>query len=166
MAQAADGIDLDTSLGYLVKQTAVALRAAMEAVLRPLGLTVTQYSCLELLRQRPGLSGSELARGVFVTRQSMHVLLQSLEREGLVTRPDQAPVGRTLPAVLTGAGRGRLEAASRAVQQVERSMHDGLDDAQQVELRRMLRACSESLQRLPHRPGARDRPDPPASMTG
>ena len=150
MTQPAEGIDLDTSLGYLVKQTAFALRAAMEAVLRPLGLTVTQYSCLELLRQRPGLSGSDLARGVFVTRQSMNVLLQALERDGLVTRPDAAPVGRTLPAALTDLGVRRLQDASAAVRRVEQGMHDDLDPADQAELRRMLSACADSLRRLPH----------------
>jgi len=73
------GIDLETSLGYLLKEASSALRAAMEGVLRPLGMSVTRYACLELLAQRPGLSNSELARGAFVTRQSMNVLLKALE---------------------------------------------------------------------------------------
>ena len=51
----------------------------MEEGLRPLGMSVTHYSCLELPVQRPGLSNSELARGAFVTRQSMSVLLQTLQ---------------------------------------------------------------------------------------
>src|SRR6185437_14344966 len=87
LGQGGAGVDLDTSLGYLLKQASSALRSAMEEVLRPLGMTVTHYSCLELLAQRPGLSSSELARGAFVTRQSMNVLLQALERDGYVTRP-------------------------------------------------------------------------------
>ena len=91
------GIQLDTSLGYLLKAAASALHAALEAVLRPLGMTITHCSCLELLAQRPGLSNSELARGAFVTRQSMNVLLQALERQRLVTRPARAPAGRALP---------------------------------------------------------------------
>ena len=65
----------------------------------------------ELLAQRPGLSNSELARGAFVTRQSMNVLLQSLERQGLVVRPAQAPVGRALPAELTSIRSPRVKAA-------------------------------------------------------
>ena len=109
MSQDDTGIDLDTSLGYLLKEASSALRAAMEAVLRPLGMTVTHYSCLELLAQRPGMSNSDLARGAFVTRQSMNVLLQALERDGDVTRPAQAPVGKALPARLTDRGRRRLE---------------------------------------------------------
>jgi hypothetical protein len=85
MSQNGVGIDLETSLGYLLKEASSALRQAMEAVLRPLGMTVTHYSCLELLAQRPGLSNSELARGAFVTRQSMNVLLQSWEGSSYAT---------------------------------------------------------------------------------
>ena len=103
MSQGEPGIVLDTSLGYMLKAAASALHTALEAVLRPLGMTITHYACLELLAQRPGLSNSELARGAFVTRQSMNVLLQALERQGLVTRPARAPAGRALPAELTAA---------------------------------------------------------------
>ena len=124
------GIDLPTSLGYLLKETSSALRTAMESVLRPLGMTVTHYSCLELLAQRPGLSNSELARGAFVTRQSMNVLLQSLERDGLVTRPAGDRVGKTLPARLTPAGRRSLEAASAAVRSVELRMLSGMTETE------------------------------------
>ena len=104
MSQGEPGIELDTSLGYMLKAAASALHSAMEAVLRPLGMTITHYACLELLAQRPGLSNSELARGAFVTRQSMNVLLQALEHQGLVVRPARAPVGRALPAELTARG--------------------------------------------------------------
>src|SRR6478609_7889127 len=100
MNQDRAGVVLDTSLGYLLKETSSALRAAMETVLRPLGMTVTHYACLELLEQRPGLSNSELARGTFVTRQSMNVLLHALERDGYVTRPAEAPAGKILPTRL------------------------------------------------------------------
>ncbi|WP_037141105.1 MarR family winged helix-turn-helix transcriptional regulator [Rhodococcoides fascians] len=122
MSQADRGIDLNTSLGYLLKEASSVLRAAMEEVLRPLGMSVTHYSCLELLAQRPGLSNSELARGAFVTRQSMNVLLQALERDGVVVRPTEAPVGKALPARLTERGRRELEKATAAVRSVEDRM--------------------------------------------
>jgi DNA-binding MarR family transcriptional regulator len=143
MAQ--ERIDLDTSLGYLLKEAASALRAAMEDVLRPLGMTITHYSCLELLSQRPGLSNSELARGAFVTRQSMNVLLQSLERDGIVTRPDAAPVGKALPTRLTDKGRHSLKQASAAVRSVERRMLDGMTEAEQAAALRALRSMVASL---------------------
>jgi DNA-binding MarR family transcriptional regulator len=138
-------IDLDTSLGYLLKEAASALRQAMEDVLRPLGMTITHYSCLELLAQRPGLSNSELARGAFVTRQSMNVLLQTLEQDGVVERPDAPPTGRALPTRLTAKGRRTLDAASAAVRSVEQKMLAGMTDAEQAAALRALRSMVQSL---------------------
>lgn len=147
-----DGIDLETSVGYLLKQASAALRTAMEDVLRPLGMTITHYSCLELLAQRPGLSNSELARGAFVTRQSMNVLLQALERDGLVTRPAEAPVGKALPARLTPRGRRQLEAASAAVRGVEVRMLAGMTEADRVQAMRSLQSMVRSLREDPAPP--------------
>ena len=145
MSQGGPGVELDTSLGYMLKAAASALHTAMEAVLRPLGMTITHYACLELLAQRPGLSNSELARGAFVTRQSMNVLLQALERQGLVVRPAEAPAGRALPTELTPRGRRQLETASAAVRRVEQGMLAGLDASQQDQMRRHLAACITAL---------------------
>ena len=141
------GIDLETSLGYLLKEASSALRTAMEAVLRPLGMTVTHYSCLELLAQRPGLSNSELARGTFVSRQSMNVLLQSLEHDGIVTRPVEARVGKTLPTQLTPRGRRELAKATAAVKAVEDRMLAELDATSRQQARRILRSMVTSLGR-------------------
>ncbi|MGC4943222.1 MarR family winged helix-turn-helix transcriptional regulator [Kribbella sp. DT2] len=140
-----EGVDLQTSLGYLLKEASSALRAAMEEVLRPLGMSITHYSCLELLAQRPGLSNSELARGAFVTRQSMNVLLQTLERDGYVTRPTQAPVGKVLPTQLTPSGRASLEKATAAVRSVELRMTADLTETDQSAVFRILQSMIHSL---------------------
>ncbi|KFK87344.1 MarR family transcriptional regulator [Streptomyces sp. JS01] len=145
MSKRDTGVDLDTSLGYLLKEASTALRVAMEEVLRPLGMTVTHYSCLELLAQRPGMSNSELARGAFVTRQSMNVLLQALERDGYVTRPAEAAVGKVLPAQLTPRGRQSLEEASAAVRAVEVRILAGMTEDEQESAFRALRSMIDSL---------------------
>lgn len=145
MSQDGVGVNLETSLGYLLKEASSALRIAMEEVLRPLGMSITHYSCLELLAQRPGLSNSELARGAFVTRQSMNVLLQALEREGSVTRPTAAPVGKVLPTRLTASGRRSLEKATVAVRSVEVRMLAGMSETDQSEALRILHSMIHSL---------------------
>ena len=61
MSQGEPGIELDTSLGYMLKAAASALHSALEAVLRPLGMTITHYACLELLAQRRVQLDSRLA---------------------------------------------------------------------------------------------------------
>jgi DNA-binding MarR family transcriptional regulator len=145
MAQVETVGPLDESVGYLLKRAATSLRSALDAALRPLDLTVPQYACLELLGQRPGLSNAELARGVFVTRQSMNGVLRGLQDRGLVTRPATASSGRALPGQLTPAGRRRLRVASARVRTVEKQMLANLASAEQGRLCRDLTACIAAL---------------------
>ena len=147
MAQARTVGPVEDSLGYVLKQASVALRSEMDAALRPLGLSVTQYSCLELLGQRVDLSSAELARGTFVTRQSMHTVLRDLQERGLVTRPAVAAEGRALPARLTEDGRAALDAASRAVAAVEERMIAPLDPATRRIVLDALRSAVAALAR-------------------
>ncbi|MEU6412935.1 MarR family transcriptional regulator [Microbispora sp. NPDC046933] len=127
MKQLSTGADLGRLVGYQLKRVQAALRSAMDATLRRHDLTTPQYVCLELLDQRPGLSNAELARGAFVTRQSMNVLLRNLEDAGLVERPASAPQGRALPTTLTAEGRARLVAARGDVLEIEQRMTAHLD---------------------------------------
>ncbi|WP_375479480.1 MarR family winged helix-turn-helix transcriptional regulator [uncultured Jatrophihabitans sp.] len=136
---------VDEAVGYVLKQAATALRAAMDVALRPLELTVPQYSCLELLGQRSGLSGAELARGTFVTRQSMNLVLQGLQQRGLLTRPTTPDHGKALPTELTAAGRRQLKAASVAVRAVEKQMLTSLSAGAQRRLRADLARCVAAL---------------------
>ena len=146
MGQARSVGPVDESVGYVLKQAATALRTAMDAALRPLDLTVPQYACLELLGQRPGLSGAELARGVFVTRQSMNGVLRGLQDRRLLTRPRTAPRGRALPTELTATGRTRLRAASVAVHAVEERMLAPVPASSRRRMLRDLKACIAALE--------------------
>ncbi|MDX6280130.1 MAG: hypothetical protein QOH03_1201 [Kribbellaceae bacterium] len=139
---------LDEAVGYVLKRAATALRTAMDAALRPLDLTVPQYSCLEVLSQQPGLSNAELARAVFVTRQSMNLVLRGLQDRGLITRPTTAPHGRALPTELTPAGRKQLKAASTAVRKVEAAMLAPFTQPQQKHLLTDLNTCIQALDQL------------------
>jgi len=138
-------VNLDASVGYTLKQAATALRGAMDATLRPLDLSVPQYACLELLGQRPGLSNAELARGAFVTRQSMNLVLRGLQDRGLLTRPATASHGRALPSELTTAGQHLLSEASRKVAQIEQRMVASLTLQNQHRLRQDLATCAAAL---------------------
>ncbi|WP_188187131.1 MarR family winged helix-turn-helix transcriptional regulator [Nonomuraea sp. SYSU D8015] len=138
--------DLGRSIGYQLKRVQAALRAAMDGALRRHGLTTPQYACLELLGQRPGLSNAELARGAFVTRQSMNVVLRNLQEAGLVDRPSTAASGRALETRLTAAGERLLEAARADVTAIERRMTAFLTTAQAEALLIQLEAMAEALQ--------------------
>jgi DNA-binding MarR family transcriptional regulator len=74
----------------------------------------------------------------------MNVLLQTLEREGYVTRPAEAPVGKVLPTRLTPRGRRSLEKATVAGA-VEVRMLAGLTETEQSAAFRILQSMIHSL---------------------
>ncbi|PPF88276.1 MarR family transcriptional regulator [Subtercola sp. Z020] len=133
------------SVGYAIKQAQSLLHLRMEEALKPLGLTVSHYSCLHRLRVEPGISAAVLARRTFVTRQSMNVMLQQLIDRGLVARPSQADTGRALPTVLTAAGDDALDAASALIDAVEHRMLATLSAPETDALARGLTACIAAL---------------------
>lgn len=135
-------VDVDSSIGYALKRTATALRTAMEASLRSLGLSVPQYSCLEILSARPGISNADLARGVFVTRQAMHQLLGGLQEAGLVGAVGE---GRVQRYSLTAEGERIIAAASAAVAAVEQRMLSGLRPSERQRLHDDLERCTAAL---------------------
>ncbi len=75
----------------------------------------------------------------------MNVLLQALERDGHVTRPAQAPVGKVLPTRLTPRGRRVLAKATVAVRSVEARMLGGLTETEQAAAFRTLRSMVHAL---------------------
>jgi len=137
---------VNPQVGYTLKQAQSLLHLRMEEALRPLRLTVSQYSCLHSLRREPGISAAALARATFVTRQSMNTMLQQLIDRGLVERPARAETGRALPTLLTAEGGDALDAAQTLVDGVEQRMLAGLSASESAELARGLAACVRSLE--------------------
>ena len=129
------------------------------------GLTVPQYACLELLDQHPGLSNVELARGAFVTRQSMNVVLRGLQHSGLVSRPLQPPHGRALPASLTAAGQHRLAAARAVVVAIEQRMTGALPPQRAARLLADLGRMAQALEPPQHDLRGRISSNPPPMVT-
>jgi DNA-binding MarR family transcriptional regulator len=145
------------SIGYAIKQAQSILNLRMEEALKPLGLSVSHYSCLHRLRVEPGLSAAVLARRTFMTRQSMNVMLQQLIDRGLVARPSQADSGRALPTVLTDAGADALDAAGALIDEVEHRMLAPLSAPETAALARSLTACIDALS---HEPAATEAAPP------
>ena len=132
-------------IGYRLKEVQSLLRSRMEETLRPLGITVAQYVCLEILKSTPGASNAELARQAFVTRQTMNTLLRGLQERGLIERATHATKGRALPTMHTPQGEQMLALATGRIRDVEQQMVGGLSDAKRQELWDLLTICIEGL---------------------
>jgi DNA-binding MarR family transcriptional regulator len=148
MSQAEGSRQVEERVGYVLKKAANVLRGAMDNALRPLDLTVPQYACLTLLQQKPGLSGSELARAIFVSRQSMNLVVKGLERRELLTRSTVPRRGKALPIELSQAGLDKLAAANAATSAVEKKMSTALTPSGERRLLADLTTCVAVLSDL------------------
>jgi DNA-binding MarR family transcriptional regulator len=133
------------NLGVLIKETQAVLHQRMDERLRVLGLSVPQYACLQALHDSPGITGSELARRVFVTRQSMNVLIQGLEKRGLLQRADEPGPRRERATSLTPRAESILIDARAAVADVAEAMTARLSAPDRENLLRLLAATRDAL---------------------
>jgi DNA-binding MarR family transcriptional regulator len=142
-------------VGYLIKRAQAVLHDAMVDALGSHHLTVTQFAVLTALDEEPGLSNADLARRTFVTPQSMHAVLQELERLQFVVRGPHPQHRRVLQAALTEAGRRTLTSAATAVDAIEEQMLHDLSNPARSRLGSALSSCIDSLTETPASFGAR-----------
>ncbi|WP_037367230.1 MarR family winged helix-turn-helix transcriptional regulator [Amycolatopsis orientalis] len=131
--------------GYLVKRVQQAFRQMSDELLRPIGLSMSQYAVLVALAEKPGASSAEVARRCFVTRQSLRDVLTGLKTAGLVAVAEEASTGRARPVRLTASGEARLEEAHRVVGEVEERMLTGMSETDRRRLAALLSTCAENL---------------------
>jgi DNA-binding MarR family transcriptional regulator len=133
------------TLLYLMKQVELAVRARLDELVRPAGLTALQYTALTVLERHPDLTSAHLARNSFVTSQSMADMVTSLRARGLIDRHQDPGDGRRLVLSLTEDGRRLLDGYRQAVEDLEAEMLRDLSADQAGELRASLLSCREAL---------------------
>ncbi len=119
--------------------------AALDAAVRPHGITFARYEVLVLLSfSRSGsLPLSKVGERLMVHPTSVTNLIDRLEAQGLVTRTTDATDRRRTLAALTPAGRRVLKRATRALTDIEFAVGslDPADQEKAYELLRGLRAA-------------------------
>ena len=83
---------------YLVKQVELAVRARLDELLRPDGLTALQYTALTVLERHPDMSVAQLARNSFVTAQSMADMVAALKTVASSDDTATRPTGAAWPS--------------------------------------------------------------------
>jgi DNA-binding MarR family transcriptional regulator len=140
---------------YLNKQVELAVRARLDEMLRPAGLTVSQYTALTVLERHEDMSSAQLARLSFVTAQSMADLITALEGRGLIERHRDRADRRRLVVALTAEGRVLLDRYRGEVAALEETMVTGLASQEVTMLRSVLSRCYGNLSHPQARPSLR-----------
>lgn len=109
-------------------------------------LTALQFTTLSVLnRHGEPLSNSQLARRSFMTAQSMHEVIRSLEAAGLIKRIPHPNHRRKRPARLTAKGRRVLAACESAVAEFETRMLQGFSRKEQERFLGMIKSAVRNL---------------------
>jgi DNA-binding MarR family transcriptional regulator len=130
------------SLLYLVKQLELSVRARLNDLVRPAGITALQYTALTVLDRHDGLTTAKLARDSFVTAQAMADMVASLEGRGLIRRERNPGNRRELHIYLTESGAALLADLAEPVAHLEEQLSHDIDAA---EFRHSLTAAWQSL---------------------
>ncbi len=152
---------VDDRLGHMVKSLEQELSGAKDAALRPMGLTVPQYSALLVIADTPGISGAELARRCLVTPQTMTTVLGNLTVKGLIERRTVPGQGRAMETTITAAGKRLLGRADKKILEVEELLNGQLSKADQQSLRKLLEKCRSAFATVTEQVEAEE-PAPPA----
>ncbi|MFE9561951.1 MarR family winged helix-turn-helix transcriptional regulator [Streptomyces sp. NPDC006487] len=136
---------MSTSLLYLVKRTELAVRARLEELVRPAGITALQYTALTVLERHDGISAAQLARDSFVTAQSMADMVRALESRELIRREPNPANRRERLIVLADPGRRLLAEYAEPARLLEERMVAGLSAEEIGMLRQALVGAWRSL---------------------
>ena len=114
-----------------VMRTAAMLEHELNDVLKPSGLTATQYNVLRILRGagEKGLCGREVGARLVAPVPDVSRLLERMEDVGLLSRERDAKDRRHVTARLTESGRRLLESVTPALEAVERARFGRLTES-------------------------------------
>jgi DNA-binding MarR family transcriptional regulator len=130
---------------YLIKELERAVRARIDAIVQPLGLTAVQYTALSVLSRHPGMSSAQLARRSFVSPQAANELVSALEHQGLIRRRVAREGGRALGIFLTSRGERSLSRCDERVDSLEAQLFRGAARRDEARFRAMLRTCRDAI---------------------
>ena len=125
-------------LGYLLRQAQHAFATRMDEELRAHGLTRPQFGVLSVLVADPGLSAADLARAAMVTPQAINLVINGLQRDGLLRRERHPHHGRVLQLYATEEGAARIRQAYPVVIALEDRIAESLSERQLGAVKRWL----------------------------
>jgi len=123
--------DFDNILrfGFLIHDVSRLRCIVVDRVLKPLGITRSQWWVLAFLSRRDGMAQTALASDLDLTKVAVGNLLDRLEATGFIERRNDVSDGRTRRVFLTRQGSRLISTIRKAVEPVERDLLTGISDA-------------------------------------
>ena len=112
------------------------------------GLHPGQAFCVAEISHNEGITQSELAESLGVSRPTVTIMLQKLEKAGTIERRSDEDDQRFTRLYLTQAGRAQYKTMHTIIGELTASTIEPMAEADQAELTRLLGMLSENIQRV------------------
>jgi DNA-binding MarR family transcriptional regulator len=151
---------------YLFNRANAAVKVQLERLLRPLDITVAQYTCMSRIRGHEVMSSAKLARAHRVSPQTMYETITNLEKRAFLTREKGPENNKQLLVSLTRQGHKILDRCDRKVDRIESLVFAGINTANHALLREFLQIMIENTARAELGEVANDADPFPGSTRG
>ncbi len=127
-------------MGYHIKRAFNVIQADLTRVLKPFELRMVSYSVLALIVENPGIRQSQLSHALAIERPNLVIVIDELEKRGLIEREKLLSDRRAYLLTATPAGRRLCDKAEKSINAHEAAVFDGVDQEARINLiRSMLR---------------------------
>lgn len=130
---------------YILKQLELVIRPRFLEICASADMTAPQYTALTVLKRRPGVTSSELARRSFVRAQTMATTLEPLLDAGLVRRESDPTNARRKLLYITDAGVEAIARLAGPIEDLERVITDGFTTEERTQFSELLRRSRSNL---------------------
>jgi|SRR5580692_8104834 DNA-binding MarR family transcriptional regulator len=133
--------------GYTIKKVQFLIHNMMNTKLLTISLTLPQYSVLKVLEDHGPITGAKLAKDSFVTPQTMHTLLLSMEDRNLIKRSAVEGNNKSLNISITNHGLSMLKKADDVLSDVIKKGNQVLNSDEHTQLMCLLVKLYDGLSR-------------------
>lgn len=132
-------------LGLLVRKTGTQMNRIVENFSRPYQLSTAQFNVLVCLGGRPQMTASqqELARALGIKRSAAAILVQHLEKKGLVSQAVSPADRRQRILKLTSQAQALLPAVNQFIQTRQQHLLDNFSQADLLATVKVLKFMGE-----------------------
>lgn len=131
-------------IGYRVKRANLLIQEDIAKTLAPFGLRTGTFSALGVVISSQGISQSDLSDVLNIKRSGVVVVVDELERAGVLKRKPVKGDRRTNALMATAAGRRLWDKVEKAVQDHEAALFSGLSPDEIATLHALLARATQT----------------------
>lgn len=131
-------------LGYRLKRAYMRLHPAAQAALADLGIRVLPFSALCVIVENQGISLTEVGQALKIEKPNVGGIIDTLTRDGLITRAPSKTDRRRAVLIATARGRDLQARAVAAIMRSEDRLLARLDPSERQTLVRLLHKIGDA----------------------